>query len=53
MKSRNKVVAEYSVRNMNRAIGLAEYKLEKALPDEIRSNLPSVEELESELSKKL
>ncbi|MGE4349249.1 MAG: YhcG family protein [Candidatus Berkiella sp.] len=50
-KSKNNVLAEYTLRDMTKPIGLAEYRLTEALPKEIKTNLPSIEELENELSK--
>lgn len=38
---------------MTKPIGLAEYNLAKSLPDDIKSSLPSIEELEFELAKEL
>lgn len=52
-KSKNNVLAEYALRDMTKPIGLAEYKLTEALPEEIKTALPSIEELEAELSKDL
>lgn len=48
-KSRNKVVAEYSLRDTNKPIGVSSYQLTEALPESLRGSLPSIEELESEL----
>jgi hypothetical protein len=48
-KSRNKVVAEYSLRDTNKPIGVSSYQLTEALPEFLRGSLPSIEELESEL----
>lgn len=50
-KSKNKVVAEYALQNIKAPIGISEYQLSKALPQELKTNLPTVEELEAELSK--
>jgi predicted nuclease of restriction endonuclease-like (RecB) superfamily len=50
-KSKNNVLAEYALRDMTKPIGLAEYKLTEALPEEIKTALPSIEELEEELTK--
>ncbi len=47
----SKVKAEYALRDINKPIGLAEYRLGESLPEEIKTALPSIEELESELSK--
>ncbi|MES2615419.1 MAG: PDDEXK nuclease domain-containing protein [Bdellovibrionota bacterium] len=49
-KSRNKIVAEYSLRNVEKPIGVSEYTLTKAIPENFKSTLPSIEEIEEELS---
>lgn len=49
-KSKNNVLAEYTLRDMSKPIGLAEYRLAEALPEEIKIALPTIEELEAELS---
>lgn len=49
-KSKNKIIAEYALQNMQAPIGIAEYKLSKALPKELKSNLPTVEEIETKLN---
>jgi predicted nuclease of restriction endonuclease-like (RecB) superfamily len=48
-KSKNKVVAEYALRDSNRPIGVAEYQLVEALPKDLEASLPSVEQIEREL----
>jgi predicted nuclease of restriction endonuclease-like (RecB) superfamily len=50
-RSKVGVLAEYALRDMTKPIGLAEYKLTEALPKEIKTLLPTIEELEIELSK--
>jgi len=52
-KSQNEVLAEYALRDMTKPIGLAEYRLHDALPENIKTSLPTIEELEAELSKEL
>ena len=47
------VVAEYALRDMTKPIGLAEYKLTENLPDNLKTALPTIEELETELAKDL
>ncbi|MGC1182731.1 PDDEXK nuclease domain-containing protein [Legionella sp.] len=49
-KSKHKVVAEYALRNMNAPMGISEYSLSKALPKELKTNLPTIEEIEQELN---
>lgn len=50
-KSKNEVLAEYALRDMSKSIGLAEYRLTEALPENLQTALPTIEELEAELSK--
>jgi predicted nuclease of restriction endonuclease-like (RecB) superfamily len=50
-RSKNGVVAEYALRDINKPMGVAEWTqaLTKSLPDPFQSKLPSIEELEAEL----
>ncbi len=48
-KHKNKVVAEYALRNNTQPMGVAEYQLVEALPPELQTSLPSIEQIESEL----
>lgn len=48
-KSKNKVVAEYALRDSNKPIGVAEYQLIESLPTELQTSLPSIEALENAL----
>ena len=48
-KSRDKVVAEYALRDMNKPIGVAEYQLVQALPKDLQTDLPRIEDIEREL----
>lgn len=52
-KSKVGVLAEYALRDMTKPIGLAEYRLEDALPENLKTALPTIEELEAELAKDL
>ncbi len=51
-RTKDNVFAEYVLRNFNRPIGVAEFevKLVEKLPKELKSSLPTVEEIEAELS---
>lgn len=51
-KSKSKIVAEYALRTMKAPIGISEYTLSKALPKELKSSLPTVEQIEMELNEK-
>ena len=48
-KSKNNVMAEYALRNIDRPIGISEYELTKAIPKNLQSQLPTIEDLEREL----
>ena len=49
-KSKNDTVVEYALKDVHKPIGVSEYIITKNLPDEFRSSLPSIEEIEAELS---
>jgi hypothetical protein len=49
-KDRNRVVAEYALRGMKKPIGISEYELTRALPKELQSSLPTIEQIETELA---
>ncbi len=48
-KTRDRVVAEYALRDVSKPIGVSEYQLAAALPDKLKGTLPTIEDLESEL----
>lgn len=52
-RSKVGVVAEYTLRDITKPIGLAEYRLQDALPENLQTALPTIEELEAELAKDL
>lgn len=52
-RSKVGVVAEYTLRDMTKPIGLAEYRLKDELPENLQTALPTIEELEAELAKDL
>lgn len=49
-KSKNKVVAEYALRDQTQPLGIAEYKLLESLPLELETSLPSIAQIERELA---
>ena len=49
-KDKDDVVAEYSLENISQPIGIAQYELTKVLGKEVESSLPTIEEIEEELS---
>ena len=47
----DKVVAQYALSGYDQPIGVSDYQLSKAIPDNLKSALPTVEEVEEELSR--
>ena len=50
-KSKNDLVAEYSLKDMSKPIGVSEYKITSTLPEELEQQLPSVEDLQKRIQK--
>jgi len=50
-KNKDKLVAEYALRDINKPIGVSEYQLTQSLPDNLKSSLPSIEQIEAELAR--
>ncbi len=50
-KSKNDTVVEYALKDVNKPIGVSEYTITRNLPDELKSSLPSIEEIEAELDR--
>lgn len=48
-KSKNDTVVEYSLKDIDNPIGVSEYRLTKSLPEELKSSLPTIDEIEAEL----
>ncbi len=44
-KSKNNLVAEYSLKDISKPIGVSEYEITGRLPDDLRKQLPSVEDI--------
>jgi predicted nuclease of restriction endonuclease-like (RecB) superfamily len=47
-KGKDKIFAEYALRDLNKPIGISEYELTQLLPDDLKSSLPSIEDIEKE-----
>ena len=47
-KTKDKIKAEYALRDINKPIGISDYELGQALPKDLRSSLPSIEDIEAE-----
>ncbi|MDD2994990.1 MAG: PDDEXK nuclease domain-containing protein [Paludibacter sp.] len=48
-KTKNDIIVEYALKNINQPIGISEYELTKQFPEQFRSSLPTIEEIENEL----
>ena len=48
-KTKNRVIAEYALRDTAKPMGIAEFRHLELLPEEMKGRLPTIEELESEL----
>ncbi|MCP3957346.1 MAG: DUF1016 domain-containing protein [bacterium] len=49
-QDKKKILAEYALRGVKKPIGVSEYELTRALPESLQSALPTIEEIEAELS---
>ncbi len=49
-QDKKRIVAEYALRGLDKAIGISEYELTRTLPEAIKGSLPAIEELEAELA---
>jgi hypothetical protein len=49
-KERNKIVAEYALCGIANPIGVTEYQPTEILPAEFKGKLPTIEEIEEELT---
>lgn len=51
-KDKDEVVAKYTLENYNIPLGISSYELSKLIPERFESSLPTIEEIENELTKK-
>ena len=52
-KEKNKMKAEYALKDISKPIGISEYNLIQAIPEDLKPNLPTVEEIEKEITEKI
>ena len=48
-RTKDRIKAEYALRDIAKPIGVSDYELGQALPNDLRSSLPTIEEIEAEL----
>jgi predicted nuclease of restriction endonuclease-like (RecB) superfamily len=49
-RTKNRTVVEYTLRDTTRPIGISEYRLMESMPENLKRNLPTIEQLEAQLS---
>jgi predicted nuclease of restriction endonuclease-like (RecB) superfamily len=52
-KGKNEIVAEYALKGYSSAIGISDYQISKAVPEELKSSLPQIEDIEREMENQL
>ncbi len=52
-RKKDKIEAEYALRDINKPMGISEYRLTDAIPEKIKTKLPSIEELEIKLAERI
>ena len=52
-KGKDEIVAQYALTGYNQPIGISDYQLSKAIPENLKSALPSIEQVEEELTRLL
>jgi predicted nuclease of restriction endonuclease-like (RecB) superfamily len=51
VREKNSIEAQYSLESSSQPIGISEYMLSKMLPENFKSSLPSIEDIERELNR--
>ena len=49
-KSKDNVKAQYALEASSQPMGISEYEISKFMPEDFKSSLPTIEEIEAELS---
>ncbi|MCX6599857.1 MAG: PDDEXK nuclease domain-containing protein [Acidobacteria bacterium] len=50
-KTKNRIIAEYALRNMSTPMGISEFRHLEQLPEQLQGTLPTIEEIEAELGR--
>lgn len=48
-QTKDRILAEYALRDIHKPIGVSDYELTRALPESLQSALPTIEQIEAEL----
>lgn len=49
-RDKNKIEVEYALRDSNKPIGVSEFESTEVLPENLKSDLPTIEEIENDLN---
>ncbi len=49
-KDKNRLVAEYALKDIAKPVGISEYRLIESIPEDLQGDLPTIEQIEAELS---
>ena len=49
-REKNNIEAEFALRDLNKPIGISEFNLTEIVPEELKSSLPTIEEIEKEFN---
>ena len=52
-QTNDRIIAEYTLKKVNTPIGVSEYELTRALPENLKSSLPTIEEIEDQLEESI
>lgn len=50
MPKQNNIIAEYSLRDMSKPMGVSEYKITGNLPKDLENQFPSIEDIQNRIS---
>lgn len=50
-RDKNNIEVEFSLRDINKPMGISEFEITEILPDNLKSSLPTIEEIENRLKK--
>lgn len=51
-RDKKNIEAEFALRDINKPMGVSEFEITETLPENLKSNLPTIEEIENEFSGK-
>jgi len=50
-RDKNKIETEFALRDINKPMGVSEFTLTEVIPDNLKSSLPTIEEIEADVKK--